>query len=1226
MIKTKRIYISFFVLFLCFTIKAQLITVPTGDANTLIQNLIGQGVSVSNVALSCPNGASGTFTGGGAPGMTIESGVLLTNGQVSTVPGNGTQYSGTNNGAPGHPLLSSLAGNNTFDACVLTFDIIPVCNTLSIQFSFGSEEYPVYANSPFNDVFGFFISGTNPLGGNYVNHNMATLPNGQAVSINSVNNGTANNGPCVNCEYYVNNIGGTLVRYNGMTVTLTATISVQPCEQYSMMIGIADTGDGSIDSGVFLEENGLSCTLDPLLSINPWGSSICPGQSVELVANGGDGHIWSPSGTLNTNTGPVVIATPLETTTYALTANTSCGEVEVGVIVYVSEGLQVEVNDEDICEGESVLLTASGAEFYSWLVDDVEVGTGETLLVTTDVTTVYTVNGSDSDGCTGTANATVTVHAYPTVFAGDDIEICEGNEMTLTGSGAATYVWDNGVVDGEAFVPLVSTTYTVVGTTALGGCENTDEILVTVNALPEEVEAGEDEIVCAGNSVILQGDGIGIESYSWSEGIVDGEAFFPTETLTYYVVGTDINGCFLIDSVTVVVTYDVPVDAGDDLFVCSGEDVVLTAINADVFVWDNGLGEGATHAITLDVGEYTFAVQGTDASGCIGFDTVNVVVYSLPEPVITGEDSYCQGGSVVLDAGAVYVGYLWSNGAETQTINASILDNPITVTVVDTNGCSGLSSNSYELTEYLMTESTMVIGICQGDSIEIHGEMIYSSGEYVGSFITPDGCDSIITVFLTVHDLPIVQAGGTIAICEGEPVLFEASGALTYTWSNGVENGEEVVLSAGEHTFEVIGTDENNCQNTDEIEIIVHELPIFETFGEVVVCENEPVVIEAEEGFVYQVSPVVTLGEEFFQPASTVVYTITGANGNNCQNTDEVIITTLPVPNVFAGNNFTVCDGSEIVLTASGAPVLEWDNDVENGVPFTLSRSTVFTVVGIGDNGCSASSQVAIESIPIPEIVISGERLRGCVPLTSTFYNDTEGVLSSCTWSFSDGVTLNGCDNFNRTFTVPGCYDLTLTVTTPEGCVNSFRIEDYVCAEEKPNASFEVDRVLLTSEFPIANFVNTSTGASSYVWSFGDGSVGISEVSPSHSFPDKTNNYNVALFAYSPYGCIDIYSLVVRLEETLLFYIPNAFTPNYDGLNDEFRPVFTSGYDPMSYTLEIYNRWGEILFESHDVQYGWQGTYGGLRVENDVYIWKVSFKNQKVDELITYYGHVTVVR
>jgi hypothetical protein len=281
------------------------ITTAVNPTIAQMQSLLqGNGVVVSGLTITCPAGAYATFANGaGALGGTLNSGILLTTGTASNVAGPNTSSNNLSldNLAPGSTLGNTLANsgiNGTFDGCYINFLITPSCATLSINYVFGSEEYPEYSVGSINDVFGFVLSGPNPLGGNYNQQNLAILPvtttTSNVVSIQNVNNGTNNTGPCINCAYYIANPPG--LAYDACTPVMTASANVTPCQTYTMTIGVWDDSDGILDSGVFLDVNGLSCANQPSLTATVNPTTTCGPQTVTLTVNGGfaiGSYTWS---------------------------------------------------------------------------------------------------------------------------------------------------------------------------------------------------------------------------------------------------------------------------------------------------------------------------------------------------------------------------------------------------------------------------------------------------------------------------------------------------------------------------------------------------------------------------------------------------------------------------------------------------------------------------------------------------------------------------------------------------------------------------------------------------------------------------------------------------------------------------------------------------------------------------------------------------------------------
>jgi len=227
------------------------------------QVLVGTGVTVSNVTYTGDlNNAICSFTGGGTTNLGIDDGIILSSGSVDEVPSVATVNASVSNNNPGDPdldLLLSL-GDESKDAAVLEFDFIPQSDTLRFEYVFASEEYPEFVNQ-YNDIFAFFITGPNPDGPDYSNYNIALVPGTTLpVSIDNVNNGPNNTGPCVNCEYYMDNTAGLSVVYDGFTTVLIAEFVAIPCTTYHIKLAVADVNDRIYDTGVFLKANSFSAT------------------------------------------------------------------------------------------------------------------------------------------------------------------------------------------------------------------------------------------------------------------------------------------------------------------------------------------------------------------------------------------------------------------------------------------------------------------------------------------------------------------------------------------------------------------------------------------------------------------------------------------------------------------------------------------------------------------------------------------------------------------------------------------------------------------------------------------------------------------------------------------------------------------------------------------------------------------------------------------------------
>jgi gliding motility-associated-like protein len=289
-----------------------------------------------------------------------------------------------------------------------------------------------------------------------------------------------------------------------------------------------------------------------------------------------------------------------------------------------------------VCAGSSVTLNGSGATSYVW-----NNGVSNGVAFTPGSTTTYTVTGTDANGCQNTDQVTVTVNQLPNVSAGNDQSVCTGGNVTVNGSGASTYSWNNGVTNGTPFAPGATTTYTVTGTDA-NGCQDTDQMTVTVNPLPV-VSAGTDQSVCLGTAVTLSGSGA--VSYTWTNGVTNNNAFTPgLGSVTYTVTGTDANGCQNTDQVTVNVV-PVPVSDLNSTSVLSGyPGLVVTFTNASTnansydFDFDNGQNATSTNVAETFSSTYNspgiYTIVLTASNGlCEDTSQINVIIIPF-EPLI----------------------------------------------------------------------------------------------------------------------------------------------------------------------------------------------------------------------------------------------------------------------------------------------------------------------------------------------------------------------------------------------------------------------------------------------------------------------------------------------------------------------------------------------------------------------------------------------------------------
>lgn len=500
-----------------------------------------------------------------------------------------------------------------------------------------------------------------------------------------------------------------------------------------------------------------------------------------------------------------------------------------------------------------------------------------------------------------------------------------------------------------------------------------------------------------------------------------------------------------------------------------------------------------------------------------------------------------------------------------------------------------------------------------------------------------NGCTASDQVTVSVSDDLVITVSPDVAICEGESTTITASGGDSYSWNNNLGAGATHTVSPSvTTTYVVSATDVNGCTGTNQTVVTVHPNPLVSA-ANVSTCESEPVDVVASGAQTYVWSPSVFLNsgngsQVTFTPGSSTTYTVVGTDNNGCEGSAIVSVTVSPNPVIEAGNNVSECEGNSIVLSATGAGTggnYVWTNNVVNGVPFTPpAGTTVYSVVAYTALGCVGTDSLIVNVGQSPEVSFEAVQDQNCVPVTATFMNTSPVSGVTCLWLFDNGQTVAGCGDATQTFNHPGIFGASLQITSANGCVSVLYQDSMVIVDALPKAAFIPTPTVFELLDTKVKFKNNSTGATSYIWDFGTGGASSTEVNPSYTYPDEIESYVVTLIAVSEAGCMDTTEYIVRSEEGLVFYIPNTFTPDGDEFNQVFQPVFTSGFDPYDYKLMIFNRWGEMVFESNDASVGWKGTYGvdGKICQDGMYTWKIEFKTIKNDERKMYVGHINLIR
>lgn len=284
------------------------------------------------------------------------------------------------------------------------------------------------------------------------------------------------------------------------------------------------------------------------------------------------------------------------------------------------------------------------------------------------------------------------------------------------------------------------------------------------------------------------------------------------------------------------------------------------------------------------------------------------------------------------------------------------------------------------------------------------------------------------------------------------------------------------------------------------------------------------------------------------------------------------------------------------------------------------------TLLGINKYGCSESFTSTIFVNPKPTVDFSVDSLKGCAPLCVNFkaQASAQDSLKSWEWSFPSGNRYG--DNSRYCFEIPGDFTPTLIATSNKGCRDTIIKKNIITVYPNPKAGFAVDKDIASSINPVIRLTNTDIDASIWLWDFGDGAFESQTLNPSHRYP-KAGIYTVRQFVTSQHGCKDMIEYKIEIEDESSIYIPNTITPNNDRHNEGFIPVVEGPLRKADFEMTIFNRWGEKIFLSTSLNDVWDGSLSGTEVKNDVYVYKIVFRQKGSDtEIKSFVGNVNVIK
>jgi gliding motility-associated-like protein len=853
-------------------------------------------------------------------------------------------------------------------------------------------------------------------------------------------------------------------------------------------------------------------------------------------------------------------------------------------------------NNKTICIGDSTTLggnpTSSLIGTYDWsygtLLTD-STATNPKAFPTQD--SLFFVTVTSTQGCVDYDSVTVFVNPLPTINVTPYTQQCLNDSVQLQVSGGVTYAWSNAVFLNDSAIsnpkagPPGNTSFIVTVTDA-NSCSDTAVINVDFYPLPV-VEAGPNDTICNGGTTGL--NATGAISYQWtpSNGLsnpnIANPNASPSVTKEYFVKGTDANSCSFTDSLTIFVNVLPPANAGPDKDVCLNDSIQLggnpTGPAGASYDWPyNNLNDSLVPnpyfmAIGINPGTYPIQVYVTDGNGCVSIDQVTVTVLTDPTAVISPiTTTICVGETLGLSASGG-VSFEWSpdsslTGSNSATPNAfPTQTTQYTVTVTDVNGCASSSS-----------------------------------------------------AILNVFPLTPANAGPDVSICQQDTITLNATGGVSYEWStplflSDINVPNPMAYPVSSQTFTVTVTDANGCSEPDDITITVFPLPLTAAGPDVRICEGNSIKIggtpTGPPGSQYSWSPGGSLNNSsaanpIASPTETKMYFVTVTSSQGCKDSARMKVTvdSLPViklvepllPICFGDSGvIKVTNNYESYLWTPNSKILSIDQD--SAVVYPEVNKT-YTVSVVNKRGCKATTSFEVIVLPLPTIEVTDDF--DLCEKDSMQLEATGGAI----YEWSDGLTL--ADSMSRiTMAYPTTTtDYRVTVTDTNNCHSVAGVRATVFPRPLADAGNDIENC----EIDVVTLGGAPTGPSDAVF-YWSPQVGLDDPfspNPVVLNPELTT-YRVEVQDRN--GCLSIDSVQVNADCFTLIYAPSAFTPGYNNRNDDFKLVH---YRVVSPHLEIYNRWGELLFETSDLDIGWDGTEPNSdRVApTGTYYWVVTYKSE----------------
>ena len=931
--------------------------------------------------------------------------------------------------------------------------------------------------------------------------------------------------------------------------------------------------------------------------------------------------------------GSVTISQPSQIQVSSNVTNLNCNAVNDGSInITITGGLpnyQVSwsngATSQDISGLSAGTYTATIADMAGCQAQSIA-----TINAPDSISFTYNVTGSACNGSTGTLLFSASGGTFPYQYALDGLPFQTSPFFGSLTAGIHTLeIKDNNACIKSAMVNVPSPSGIGIQVNA-----------VTAVSCSGNTDATAQATVVGGNAPY---------TFTWSSGEF-GVIATNLPAGANFVSVTDALGCTATQTFTTLGATPINIQATITHVLCYG--AATGAINLSVtggagnYVYDWNSNNQTNVLSNIAAGYYYITVY--DDNNCSATDTIQVnqpiqpiLLQTFVTPGICGGN----GGSISVQAngGTAPYTYLWNtNPVETNSVIGNLTSGAYQVNVIDANGCNAVATEilpdyqgvsvsvdsvqhvtcfGYQNGEVFLniTGGVTPYSYQWGTGIQNTAPNLLAAGTYNLTVIDANGCSGN-TNFIIQQPPPFIANATTQQVtCNGGSdgrILLSVNGGTQpyyYNWSNGVNTLNNNNLTANNYSCTLI--DSIGCSIT--VNATINEptpvlLLLNITQPGCAGNNNGEIEAIASGG----VSPYIYQWNTGAQTPSISglgagEFTVNVIDQNACM-VQQITQLSAALPfSVLIEGDTTICVGEQTIIKAFGSGVHEnysftWDHGVTGSAfPANPAETTTYTVVVKDSADCITTKTVTVTVIPTPSITISADDTSGCAPFCTKMLAQSNDTTSTFNWLTSDGYITTG-ENVVHCFDLPGVYTVQVKAENEMGCRSTLNWDATVNVFPNPQAAFTPDPPEANIENATINFTNQSQGATHYNYYFGDPNQS-TVLLPNTTFTySDTGSFEVTLQVSNEYGCSDQSIQTIHIGGFVAFYVPRAFSPNEDGLNDVFLPKAT-GMAPEGFEMRIFDRWGNQIFFSNSWDNGWDGTVDGKPVQLDLYVCKIKY-------------------